>query len=195
MTDLRICFLGDSLTFGQGDESALGWPGRVVVAAQAAGLDLTGYNLGVRGDTGAQIAARAAAEVKGRFRSGDAKAVTIFFGANDIGQDLPLSDSVGALVTLLTWAAEQKLTAFVLSPPVYVDPLSDALSAGMSAAFAKTCAERGVAYLDLRYAGVDWDLWWAQATAGDGIHPGGDAYASLAQAFSDWSAWRTWVGQ
>jgi lysophospholipase L1-like esterase len=195
MTDLRICFLGDSLTFGQGDESALGWPGRVVVAAQAAGLDLTGYNLGVRGDTGAQIAARAAAEVKGRFRSGDAKAVTIFFGANDIGQDLPLSDSVGALVTLLTWAAEQKLTAFVLSPPVYADPLSDALSAGMSAAFAKTCAERGVAYLDLRYAGVDWDLWWAQATAGDGIHPGGGAYASLAQVFSDWSAWRTWIGQ
>ena len=195
MTDLRICFLGDSLTFGQGDESALGWPGRVVVAAQAAGLDLTGYNLGVRGDTGAQIAARAAAEVKGRFRSGDAKAVTIFFGANDIGQDLPLSDSVEALVTLLTWAAEQKLTAFVLSPPVYADPLSDALSAGMSAAFAKTCAERAVAYLDLRYAGVDWDLWWAQATAGDGIHPGGGAYASLAQAFSDWSAWRSWIGQ
>jgi lysophospholipase L1-like esterase len=195
MTDLRICFLGDSLTFGQGDESALGWPGRVVVAAQAAGLDLTGYNLGVRGDTGPQIAARAAGEVKGRFRSGDAKAVAIFFGANDIGQDLPLSDSVEALVTLLTWAAEQKLTAFVLSPPVYADPLSDALSAGMSAAFANICAERGVAYLDLRHAGVDWDLWWAQARAGDGIHPGGGAYASLAQAFSDWSAWRTWIGQ
>jgi len=195
MTDLRICFLGDSLTFGQGDESGLGWPGRVVLSAQAAGVNLTGYNLGVRGDTGAQIALRAAAEVKGRFRSGDAKAVTIFFGANDIGQDLPLSDSVEALSTLLTWAGEQKLTAFVLSPPFYADPMSDALAAGMTAAFAMICAEREVDYLDLRQAGVDWALWWAQAGAGDGIHPGGDAYASLAKVFSEWSAWRGWIAR
>lgn len=195
MTDLRICFLGDSLTFGQGDESGLGWPGRVVLGAQAAGVNLTGYNLGVRGDTGAQIARRAAAEVKGRFRSGDAKAVTIFFGANDIGQDLPLSDSVEALVTLLTWATEQKLTVFVLSPPLYADPMSDALAAGMTQAFETVCAERGVAYLNLREAGVDWALWWAQAGAGDGVHPGGDAYASLAQVFSRWSAWTTWIAR
>jgi lysophospholipase L1-like esterase len=53
MTDLRVCFLGDSLTFGQGDESGRGWPGRVVLNARAAGVNLTGYNLGVRGDTGA----------------------------------------------------------------------------------------------------------------------------------------------
>lgn len=195
MTDLRICFLGDSLTFGQGDESGLGWPGRVVLGAQAAGANLTGYNLGVRGDTGAQIALRAAAEAKGRFRSGDAKAVAIFFGANDIGQDLPLSDSTEALRTLLTWAGEQNLTAFVLSPPLYADPMSDALAVGMTAAFAKICAEREVAYLDLREAGVDWALWWAQAGAGDGIHPGGDAYASLAEVFSGWSAWRTWIAR
>jgi lysophospholipase L1-like esterase len=195
MTDLRVCFLGDSLTFGQGDESALGWPGRVTIAAQAAGVNLTGYNLGVRGDTGAQIAARAPAEVKARFRSGDAKAVTIFFGANDIGQDLPLGDSLAALRRLLAWAAEQGLTAFVLSPPLYADPMSDALAAGMTAAFAAVCAERNVAYLDLRDAGVDWPLWWAQAGAGDGVRPGGDAYASLARVFSEWSGWRTWIGR
>lgn len=195
MTDLRICFLGDSLTFGQGDESGLGWPGRVVLDAQTGGATLTGYNLGVRGDTGAQIATRAPAEVRGRFRSGDAKAVAIFFGANDIGQDLPLSGSVEALASLLVWAEAQRLTAFVLSPPLYADPLSDALAAGMTAAFAKLCADRGVAYLDLRGAGVDWALWWAQAGAGDGIHPGGDAYASLAKVFSEWSAWRAWIGR
>jgi lysophospholipase L1-like esterase len=195
MTDLRVCFLGDSLTFGQGDESGRGWPGRVVLNARAAGVNLTGYNLGVRGDTGAQIAMRAVAEVKARFRSGDRKAVTIFFGANDIGQDLPLSDSAEALRTLLTWADAHHLTVFVLSPPLYADPLSDALAASMTAAFARLCAERGVAYLNLRDAGVDWALWWAQAGAGDGIHPGGDAYASLAKVFSEWSAWQAWVGR
>ncbi len=193
MTDLRICFLGDSLTFGQGDPTGLGWPGRVVGDALQAGAKLTGYNLGVRGDTGAQIAARAPAEVKARFRSGDAKAVTMFFGANDIGQDLPLSDSIQALEALLDWAAAHHLTAFVLSPPLYENALADAKAAGMTAAFAKACAERGVSYLDLREAGVDWALWWAQARAGDGIHPGAEAYASLAQVFSGWSAWRTWT--
>lgn len=193
--DLRICFLGDSLTFGQGDDTALGWPGRVVIAAQTAGVNLTGYNLGVRGDTGAQIAARAAAEAKARFRSGDAKAVAIFFGANDIGQDLPLADSLAALHALLDWAAAHRFTAFVLSPPVFDEPMADALAAGMTAAFAAICAERGVAYLDLRDAGVDWTLWWAQARAGDGVHPGADAYASLARAFCDWAAWRDWTGR
>lgn len=193
MTDLRICFLGDSLTFGQGDRAGLGWPGRVVGDAQRAGVTLTGYNLGVRGDTGAQIAARAPAEVKARLRSGDVKAVTIFFGANDIAQDLPLSDSIEALQALLSWVKASQLSAFVLSPPLYEDALSDAQAAGMTAAFAKLCAERGVSYLDLREAGVDWALWRAQARAGDGIHPGAEAYASLARVFSGWSAWRTWI--
>ena len=195
MTDLRICFLGDSLTLGQGDRTGLGWPGRVVHEALEAGAALTGYNLGVRGDSGAQIAARAPSEVKARFRHGDAKAVTIFFGANDIGQDLPLADSIEALEALLNWAAAHRLTAFVLSPPLYADPLSDAQAAGMTAAFAKICAGRGAPYLDLREAGVDWSLWWAQAEAGDGIHPGAETYASLARAFSRWDAWRAWVGQ
>ncbi len=195
MTDLRVCFLGDSFTLGQCDESALGWPGRVEIAALAAGVNLTGYNLGIRGDTGAQIAARAPAEVKARFRSGDAKAVTIFFGANDISLGLPLSDSLHPLRRLLDWAAGEGLKAFVLSPPRYRDSLTDALAASLTAAFDKICAERGVAFLDLRDAGVDWDLWWAQAEAGDGIHPGGDAYASLARVFSEWNAWREWIGR
>lgn len=193
--DFRVCFLGDSLTFGQGDESGLGWPGRVVIAAQSAGVNLTGYNLGVRGDTGAQIAQRAPAEVRGRFRSGDAKAVTIFFGANDLHQDLPLSDSVAALRSLLAWADADRLNPFVLSPPLYEAPEFDDRAQAMTGAFDTVCAERGVAYLNLRNAGVDWALWWSQARGRDGIHPGADAYASLAKAFSAWPAWQAWIGR
>ena len=37
MDDLRACFFGDSLTLGQGDDSGLGWPGRVFAAARADG--------------------------------------------------------------------------------------------------------------------------------------------------------------
>ena len=44
MTELRICFVGDSITQGTGDDTALGWPGRLIAAARAQGHDFCGYN-------------------------------------------------------------------------------------------------------------------------------------------------------
>ena len=63
LPDIRVCFLGDSFTLGTGDDTGLGWPGRVYAAERGRGVNLTAYNLGVRGQTGAQIAERAAGEV------------------------------------------------------------------------------------------------------------------------------------
>ena len=65
----------------------------------------------------------------------------------------------------------------------------------MTDAFDTVCAERDVAYLNLRNSGVDWALWWSQATGRDGVHPGAEAYASLAKVFSAWPAWQAWIGQ
>ena len=47
--DIRACFLGDSFTFGQGDDTGLGWVGRVLAAERGRGVELTAYNLGIRG--------------------------------------------------------------------------------------------------------------------------------------------------
>jgi len=107
MTDLRICFLGDSLTFGQGDATGLGWPGHVLKAALAEGHDLTAYNLGVRGDTAAQVALRAKAETDARFRSGGSKAVAFSFGANGLFMERPLEETLEALDALLEWAGAE----------------------------------------------------------------------------------------
>ena len=123
--DVRACFLGDSYTSGQGDETGLGWPGRVFLDARAAGVDLTIYNLGVRGDTAAQVARRAPAEAKARFRTGDKKAVVFAFGANDLGQGLPLSETIAELDRLLHWAQEAGYDTFVLSPPVMFGPRAE----------------------------------------------------------------------
>jgi acyl-CoA thioesterase-1 len=57
---MRICFFGDSFVNGTGDDDALGWVGRAVASARHAGRDVTAYNLGVRGDTSADVAARCA---------------------------------------------------------------------------------------------------------------------------------------
>ena len=51
MPDLRVCFLGDSLVAGVGDPDGLGWVGRLVAGAFAAGAPLTAYPLGIRRQT------------------------------------------------------------------------------------------------------------------------------------------------
>jgi hypothetical protein len=51
-------FFGDSHTVGAGDPAALGWAGRVAAAAIGEGIPVTPYNLGVRGETSAEVAGR-----------------------------------------------------------------------------------------------------------------------------------------
>jgi len=58
VTAIRICFTGDSITLGTGDETTLGWPGRLGRAAWSQGHEDTVYNLGVRGETSADIRLR-----------------------------------------------------------------------------------------------------------------------------------------
>lgn len=65
MSDIRICFFGDSFTAGTGDPDYLGWSGRVCRAAQHPSL--THYNLGIRGNTSLQIEERWQAEAILRF--------------------------------------------------------------------------------------------------------------------------------
>lgn len=193
MEDLRVCFLGDSYVLGQGDETGLGWPGRVLAAARASGVDLTAYNLGVRGDTAAQVAARAPAETFARFRTGDRRAVVFAFGANDINQGVAAGATLDQLGDLIQWAKAQDFAVFVLSPPVFRDPAKDAAAETLGAGMLAVCAGAAVPFLDQRKAISDWRLWWDQAEAGDGSHPGGGAYAMLAQAFVAWEAWRAWL--
>ena len=56
--DVGVCFIGSSMTAGYGDPKGLGWVGRVVSRTQHPDLDLTAYNLGVRGDTTAGVMSR-----------------------------------------------------------------------------------------------------------------------------------------
>ncbi len=193
MDDLRACFIGDSLTYGQGDESGLGWPGRVAQDARRSGHRLTAYNLGIRGETGPQIAARATIEAAARLGSGDRKAVVFAFGANDLFYGIALDGTLAALEAVLQGARAQGWSAFVLPPPSFLDEAFIPHATAMTTAMGKLCATRSAAFFDTREAGVDWALWWEEARAGDGIHPGVGGYASLAQAFVDWAPWQAWL--
>jgi acyl-CoA thioesterase-1 len=192
--DLRACFLGDSYTAGVGDDSGLGWVGRVAAAARGEGVDLTAYNLGVRGETGPQIAARAEVELPPRLRAGDSHAMVFTFGANDFNQGIAQADSLAAAERLIALAGRLSIPAFVLSPPVFLnDPGRDQLSVALSESLARLCAASGAEWLDLRATFMDWRLWWDEARAGDGYHPNARGYAALAGCVAAWPAWRGWL--
>ncbi len=81
--DVRVLFFGDSLVAGVGDETGLGWVGRSVAAAHAAGIALTPYNLGVRRDTSRDILSRWENEARPRLAVEATMRVVFSFGAND----------------------------------------------------------------------------------------------------------------
>ena len=56
--DVGIVFIGDSFVAGYGDPKGHGWVSRVVGRTHHPDLDLTAYNIGVRGDSSADVLAR-----------------------------------------------------------------------------------------------------------------------------------------
>lgn len=192
--DIRVCFLGDSFTLGTGDLTGLGWPGRVYAGEHGRGVNLTVYNLGVRGQTGAQIAERAAGEVSARISErGDRHAVVICFGANDLYLGRSLDESVLALKGMLQWIRNEGFAAFVLAAPPLAEAALQPVQNALNSALAQVSADFAVPFLDLPAAVDDWSAWRAEALAGDGVHPGAVGYACVARAFGEWTAWREWV--
>jgi lysophospholipase L1-like esterase len=192
--DIRACFLGDSYTAGTGDDSGLGWPGRVVARARGRGVDLSGYNLGIRGQTGAQMAERAAAEIDVRIAErGDRRGVILAFGANDVRLERPLEESVAAAEGMLRWAASRGYQAFMLglTPPTeaYIDEARKHLERRL----AQAARDAAVPFLDIRSAVGDWSAWHRESAEGDGVHPNAEGYRRLAEAIDPWKPWRDWL--
>jgi hypothetical protein len=87
---VSICFFGDSMVNGTGDDACLGWVGRICAAARRSGRDLTCYNLGVRRDTTADVLARWQREAEAWLPSEHDGRLVFSFGANDCcpGEDI-----------------------------------------------------------------------------------------------------------
>ena len=192
--DIRVCFLGDSFTLGTGDVDGLGWAGRVHAAERAKGIDLTSYNLGVRGQTGAEIAARSAREIDERIADkGDRRGVVISFGTNDIRLDRPVEESATALEQMLKWAARRGYEAFVMGTPSAAHPELGILRAQLNMQLEGAARRLNRPFLDIRERLSDWTAWHHEAIEGDGIHPGAGGYARVAAVFEAWTPWRAWL--
>jgi acyl-CoA thioesterase-1 len=194
--DLRICFVGDSFVAGVGDPDHLGWVGRVSAGSARGGLPLTGYVLGVRRQTTAQVADRWAAECRVRLAGGDWESrVVLSTGVNDTTEEdgvrrLSSEQSVAAMAGMLTGAAAAGWPVLVVGPPAVADAAQNERIAELDDRFARLCTEHAAPYVPVAAALAADPAWTAEVTVGDGAHPGAGGYALLAGLVRPhWDAW------
>jgi len=196
---MRICFLGDSFVNGTGDDTALGWPGRLVAGLRGQGQDVTSYNLGIRRDTSADIAARWQDEVERRFRTDEPKRLLFSFGANDCASDeagrprVPFETSLRKTTEIQTAAKAVAPVLMVGPAPVLDDVQTDARVGRLSAAFGPLCRSIEVPYLAIFPFLATCADWRQEAAAGDGTHPNRKGYAALADFIGRWPDYATWA--
>jgi len=196
--DRRVLFFGDSFVAGLGDPSGLGWVGRVVAASHAAGCPLTAYNLGVRGDTSADVAARFEAETHARTQNAGARyGVVLGFGANDMTvEDNRLRvapvQAVRTLNRLIDLTEASAHGVFVVGPPPVGERDQDERIGELSNQFAHVLTHRGVPFVNTARVLSAHDGWRREAAANDGSHPGAGGYSALADLVLD-GGWTEWM--
>lgn len=207
----RICFIGDAFTVGAGDETALGWVGRLARGEWERGHDVTPYNLGIRGNSSRDIAGRWRQECAARIPRGANGRLVFMFGGNDAketvgeGIEVPLDEAVGHARTFMSEAAAWLPTLWIgLIPMNEAKPyprllaggpqyrFSNARQAQYNAAYADLAGELGIPFLDLHSRLIDDPRWMALTQEGDGSNPAGEGYAHVADIISAWPAWRQW---
>lgn len=196
--DRRVLVFGDSFVAGVGDPAGLGWAGRLAAASHEAGRPITLYNLGVRGDTSADLAARFEFELAARTRNADASyGVVLSFGANDmLVQDNRLrvapGRSIGTLNRLIDLAQAGGCGVMVVGPPPVGEPEEDERIRELSSQFAHVVTHRNLRYVETARVLSAHDVWRSEAAASDGSHPGAGGYAALAEIVLS-GGWVDWL--
>jgi acyl-CoA thioesterase I len=197
---MRICFFGDSFVNGTGDDDGLGWVGRLVAKARRDGRDVTAYNLGIRRNTSADVAARWKGEASLRLSPELDGRLVFSFGANDCasndvddGPRIARTESLAHAEAILD-AAQRWLPTLMIGPGAITgDSEANARICELSADYAKLCERMGVPYLEICRLILDSPVWCEEALAGDGAHPNRGGYALVADAIARWNAWRRWI--
>lgn len=194
-SDIRICFVGDSLVNGTDDPACLGWAGRLCVALHERGILVTYYNLGVRRDTSRDILQRWQAECAARLPESCDAWVVFSFGVNDTNEEngvlrVNQEESFANVRLILQGAAEAGYRTLMVGPPPVDDDAHNTRIAAFSAYCAQIAAEFEVPYVNI-YAELIREAHYRSEIAGnDGAHPGKAGYervTSLIQKYA--GAW------
>lgn len=174
--DIRICFIGDSLVNGAGDNTALGWAGRVCASANAGGAFVTYYNLGIRGNTSRDILLRWKNECALRLPNSCDGRVVISCGVNDtaiVNGSLRVSseESCANIREILHGAKDYK--AFVVGPPPVQDAAHNERIDALSKVLSREVEALNVPYLDLFSSLVSDEMYNRDVSSNDGCYPKG----------------------
>jgi acyl-CoA thioesterase-1 len=198
LTDLRVCFVGDSFVAGVGDPDHLGWVGRVAARTHRAGRPLTAYALGVRRQTSQDVADRWRVECCPRLPDGCDGRVVVAFGVNDTtidagatGPRLSAAGSAAHLARMLSEVRDAGWAALVVGPPPIAETDQNERIARLDTVFSATCGAAGVGYVGVFEDLLADRVWMQQVAADDGAHPGAEGYRRLADLV--WVQWLPWV--
>jgi acyl-CoA thioesterase I len=185
--DLRVCFAGDSYVAGVGDSSGLGWVGRLSAHAYASGLPITVYDLGVRGDTSLDVAARLPGEVARRTNPAAELRVVLAYGLNDVvlkdGRPrVAPGDSLAATTRSLAWLASAYIPAIFIGPPAIGDIGQDSRTEKLDRLLTECAVSHGVTYVSPFGCLINDPVWLDEVKAGDGAHPGPPGYRRYFEA-------------
>ena len=191
---MRLIAFGDSFVAGAGDPGHLGWVGRALEGRR----EVTLYNLGVRRETSADIAARWRAEALPRMAADEPMRILVSFGANDchleagrprVAQAESLKNARGVLT-----GAAALCPVLLVGPPPVADPGVGARLEALNALLQLLAARLKVPFIDVfRPLAAD-GLWVAEAAAWDGAHPGAGGYQRMADLVAAHPAWRAFTG-
>lgn len=193
--DVRLCFLGDSLTAGIGDIGQKGWVGRLAEGFCPDGIALTHYNLGVRTDTSSEVISRWRGEVSVRLRPDATRGIVVSFGVNDTRDSFvathPVELTVGNLDRLLMEAGTEGLPVLVVGLLPVADPAHNERSRTYDSALQSVCARRDVPFIEVFSPMLQTPEWMREVPLTDGLHPGPAGYQKLAECIAP--RWRGWL--
>ena len=196
LSQIRICFVGESFVNGTGDPECLGWTGRICVDANKKGHDITYYNLGVRGETTEALKHRWYNEVNYRLPKEYDGRVVFSFGVNDTTIEngnlrVSLVNSILNAREILS-QAKQLYPVLMVSPVPMLDNDQNTRIAELSKYFARICRELNIPYLDVFPTLKQSTIWFDEVQDYDKAHPRAKGYQVLADIVQNWDAWLKW---
>ncbi len=198
---IQLCFFGDSLVAGVGDDNHRGFVGHCLQQATLSGQKVQGYNLGVVGETLTTLAGRWQEEFQRRTAHNDSKGRIIFaFGLADVLAHVRERKSLAALpnendfleqrfrMTLLQnveniWKIV-RLNAYPhlwIGPPAVADSDLNDYLATLDKIFQQLARKHRLRYISLYEATTKNTAYLAEVRFHDGLHPRSYGYHFLAE--------------
>lgn len=191
---MHLYFLGDSYVNGYGDAEFLGWAGRVCTIASERNLDITYYNLGIRGATSADVRRYWKDEVQHRVGAEKQAGVIVSLGINDCrlegGRRRVSRPETIANVRGLLGDVAARFPVVVVGPPEHTEDDRTPELAATSADIKLVCEKLKLPFLDMLELGKTMVNKRKDSRGFDGHHPNAAWYAEAAVIIESWPALR-----